>query len=311
MKKLLFLLLLTARIGFAQSHYQIFTQDIPTFWAAVDQLPENGTYADSLQIFQTQYLDRLTPAGREFIKRIDYDAEEYLNSFAAHPNFWRTIREPTLRTVSDTAQLRDIFAVYERELPGYRQPDVAFVIGCLRSGGTASSKTLFVGVEMMGLDNTVDRSELNDWLKNVLPEEPDLPTIVAHETIHTQQPKLVLKATLARAALMEGVCDFIPDLLFGRNANPVQFEYGEAHECALWQEFLADEPHEKDAITDWMYQGDSSKDRPADLAYYIGYKIAAAYYEQATDKRKALKELIDFRRAKKILAAANYDGGCR
>ena len=311
MKNILFGLLLLAQLSYAQRDYRIFTQDIATFWQAVDRLPPSGSsQEDSVHIMQRAYLDRLTPAGKTFIERIDYSAAEYVRSFGQHPNFWRTARQPTLRAVADTAQLHDLFTVYQRELPGYRQPDVALVMGCLRSGGTTARSTLFVGLEMMGLDSTVDRSELNNWLRSVLPETADLPTIVAHETIHTQQPDFYLKPTLARAALMEGVCDFIPDLLFGRNANPVQFAYGEAHECSLWREFLADAPHTKTHIYDWIYQGDASKDRPADLGYYVGYKIAAAYYARATDKRKALRTLIDFRRAKKILAAADYRGGC-
>lgn len=61
-------------------------------------------------------------------------------------------------------------------------------------------------------------------------------------------------------------------------------EYGDLHEKALWQEFKNSLCKNNGA--DWLYNGGTVKDKPADLGYYIGYKIAQAYYENAKDKNK-------------------------
>jgi uncharacterized protein YjaZ len=44
--------------------------------------------------------------------------------------------------------------------------------------------------------------------------------------------------------------------------------------------------------SNWLYQGDKSKDRPADLGYYIGYRIAQSYYEHASDKKQAIRDIL-------------------
>ena len=47
------------------------------------------------------------------------------------------------------------------------------------------------------------------------------------------------------------------------------------------------------SFDNWLYNGEESKKRPADLGYYIGYEICKAYYENSKDKPKALIEIIE------------------
>jgi hypothetical protein len=35
------------------------------------------------------------------------------------------------------------------------------------------------------------------------------------------------------------------------------------------------------------------KSRPADLGYYVGYKIAQSYYERAHDKKQAIRDVLE------------------
>jgi uncharacterized protein YjaZ len=42
----------------------------------------------------------------------------------------------------------------------------------------------------------------------------------------------------------------------------------------------------------WLYNGFSSKERPADLGYFIGYRICEAFYDQAEDKEEALNTIL-------------------
>jgi uncharacterized protein YjaZ len=42
---------------------------------------------------------------------------------------------------------------------------------------------------------------------------------------------------------------------------------------------------------DWLYNGNQSD--PADLGYFMGYQICKAYMKQATDKPKAIAEILE------------------
>lgn len=41
--------------------------------------------------------------------------------------------------------------------------------------------------------------------------------------------------------------------------------------------------------SNWLYQGDKAKDKPADLGYYIGYEICESYYKNTASKNKRSK----------------------
>ena len=59
--------------------------------------------------------------------------------------------------------------------------------------------------------------------------------------------------------------------------------------------------------SNWLYQGDKAKDRPADLGYYIGYKICEAYYAHAVDKKQAIKDILEIKDFNQFLSASRYE----
>ncbi|MEP6732208.1 MAG: lytic murein transglycosylase, partial [bacterium] len=59
----------------------------------------------------------------------------------------------------------------------------------------------------------------------------------------------------------------------------------------------------------WLYnQGSSTAtaSHPGDLGYFIGYRIAEAYYAKQTDKRAALRDIIEMSNADDFLARSGY-----
>ena len=46
-------------------------------------------------------------------------------------------------------------------------------------------------------------------------------------------------------------------------------------------------------ISNWLYNG--SKKNNADLGYFIGYEICKSYFENARNKKKALKSIIELK----------------
>jgi hypothetical protein len=41
-----------------------------------------------------------------------------------------------------------------------------------------------------------------------------------------------------------------------------------------------------------MYEGKVTNGRPADLGYFVGYRIAEAYYNEGSDKKKAIAAIL-------------------
>ena len=55
------------------------------------------------------------------------------------------------------------------------------------------------------------------------------------------------------------------------------------------------------------FGGDSGvTDRPPDLGYWMGYKIAEAYYQKAEDKTQAVADIIQMKDADAFLEASGY-----
>ena len=54
--------------------------------------------------------------------------------------------------------------------------------------------------------------------------------------------------------------------------------------------------------------GEAAKERPADLGYYIGYKICEAYYQNAKDKKQAIKDILGIKDFNQFLKDSGYQG---
>jgi hypothetical protein len=59
----------------------------------------------------------------------------------------------------------------------------------------------------------------------------------------------------------------------------------------------------------WLYNHPGTAERPADLGYWIGYRITKAYYLNAADKRQALRDIIELKDPKKLLADSGWSPG--
>lgn len=114
-----------------------------------------------------------------------------------------------------------------------------------------------------------------------------LPKLVAHEAVHFQQPKTTAPITLLAQSIREGAVDFIAELAAGRPPAGAYLPYGLAREAELWPEFR--EMMHGDDMAGWLYGG-QPEGRPADLGYFIGYRIAGSYYDHAEDKRAAIAD---------------------
>ena len=219
---------------------------------------------------------------------------------AIRPN---TLAVDTARAIKDSirASFRRLSALY----PEAKYADVYFLIGRMSSGGTTGESGLLIGTEINGRDPSTPVTELSAWERAVTGQISDLPHMVAHEMIHTLQGPRTGPRTLLVSALNEGSADFLAEVISGSHIINPAYTYGDAHERELWSEFKA--MMDSTNTSAWMYQGDRAPPgRPADLGYWMGYKISKAYYDRAADKRAAVKEILTYTDAKAFLAASGY-----
>ncbi|HEY8563488.1 MAG TPA: DUF2268 domain-containing putative Zn-dependent protease [Pyrinomonadaceae bacterium] len=276
------------------------TSDIDLFWAAYDKAkPEND-----LIVYRDEYLKKGSPGLQEFTRLRIGTSCNLVNSVAASPKYYAALREPSLKIATYEKQTRASFVKLKEIYPEAVFPDVYFVVGRMSSAGTLSDKGLLIGVDMFGKNEGAPLDELGGWHKAVVSSVDRLPFIVAHELIHYEQ-KYAADETLLARALGEGIPDFVAELIAGDTINPHLHKYADPLEKELWLEFKR-EMNGKN-VGNWLYQGDQAKDKPADLGYWMGYKIAENYYKNARDKKQAVKDMLEIKDFAKFLADSRYE----
>jgi hypothetical protein len=244
---------------------RLVTSDIDHFWAVVDHAP-----ADSLAAyFRRDYIESGSAGVQEFI-------HGRIESSAALADYYRKNKtrydaaRPVMGHIAEaTPEIRAAFHRFKAMYPEAKFPDVYFVVGRFNSGGTSKPSGLLLGAEMMR-------------------DTHGLPRLAAHELVHYQQHERGSPTLLAQV-FAEGSADFIASLVVPGTDTSDKYKYGFAHEHELWTEF-AQQMHGTD-LGIWLYRKPPG-DRPNDLGYFLGAQIARAYYEKASDKRAALREII-------------------
>ncbi|HEY0898245.1 MAG TPA: DUF2268 domain-containing putative Zn-dependent protease, partial [Sphingobacteriaceae bacterium] len=296
-----------------ENRKNVQTLDIDHFWQAYDNLKNCRSLKDSIMSFQALYIDRATEGFEDFLAVRGFTSSEYVRMIKTYPKFYRTVRMNTLEAKKAAPLIEDVFKNFKDLYPNFKPFKVNFAIGALRTAGTVSSRYVLIGTEMTTSTDQVDLSEIkNPALVDILSNKGDiaqsLKNIVAHECVHTQQvSKLAPDAEqcqLLSGILMEGFCDFIGEQIAGGQINSVVQEYGDRHEKELWQQLNSNLCNGK--FEDWLYNFNHVKDKPADLGYYMGYKIAQSYYEKHQDKKQALIDIIEMNNPKKFLEQSGY-----
>lgn len=290
------------------------TLDIDHFWEAFDHLKNDKTRKDSIQAFQTMYLDKATDGLKDFIEARQFTAEKFVNAVAELPKFYNSVRKNTYEVKKAVPLVEEIVSKFKNIYPNFKPFKVCFAIGLVNTGGTVSDKFLLIGTEVSTSTKNTDLSEFNNSaFSKQLASGDDIiqkiKNIVAHEYVHTQQTipmdKNAIACSLLYTCMKEGFCDFIGELTSGSQINLVAQEYGNQHEKKLWQEFKNELCN--NSAANWLYNYSTVKDKPADLGYYIGYKIAEAYYNNAADKKQAVTDIIEMSDPIKFLQLSKYD----
>jgi hypothetical protein len=280
------------------------TSDIENFWRAYDLAANETGKTKRVAIFQTEYLDKGSPGLKDFLRLRIKSAETLVSTIDRMPKYYASIRPQTLQVQRMEKRMRAAFTRFKSIYPDAVFPDVYFLIGVTNSGGTTGPSGLLIGTEMYGKTANTPIDEVSGWLRVVLSTVDNVPAIVAHESCHYNQHynSAPEQRHLLGKALQEGACDTIGELISGRNINDHLKAYGRTHDAEIWRDFEAD--MYKQDISNWVYNATTVKDRPADLGYYVGYRITKAYYDNAKDKRQAVHDILNIQDARAFYEAS-------
>ncbi len=297
MKSKLIVLAITVLFPFAvqaqkitqKTKAEVYTADIDHFWTAYDAARHTSDTTEQQNIMQKLYIDKGSEGLKAFMKLRDYDAALYVNLINKAPKFWSSIRPNTLRVKSQAAAIERSISKLKKLYPEMRPAKMYFTIGGLRSGGTVMGDKVLVGAEIATGDGKTEASELGEWLQDVFKNQKgdNLVGLNIHEYVHTQQkPK---GNTLLSQSIREGSADFISELVTGELLNSSYAIYGRANESELKAEFKTD--MFSTGMSRWLYNGSDA--HRADLGYFMGYTICKSYYNNAANKKKAIKDIIE------------------
>jgi flavodoxin len=281
-----------------ENNKNVQTIDIDHFWQAFDNLKNCKNFSDSAASFQRLYLDRATNGLLDFIQARELTAEKFVDAVSRNYKFYQSVRTNTYEAKQTEPVIEEVFERFKEIYPNFKPFKVCFAIGIKNTGGTVSNEYVLIGTEVTTATNekSIDSKGIIQKIKS----------IVAHECVHTQQKlhpdSAAIKCELLYKALKEGACDFIGELVTG---NPKNNVYGDKNERRLWDEFKNELCNQN--IGNWLYNGSSVKGKPADLGYYVGYKIVEAYYKNAIDKKQAIVDIIEMVNPIQFLEQSKYD----
>jgi hypothetical protein len=285
----------------------VYTSDIDRFWVAYDSARTTQDTLKQRQYFQRLYIDAGTEGLHAFMKARNYDARLYTQLINKYPKFWNSVRPNTLKVKTQAAAIEASIKRFKKLYPEMSTSRMYFTVGGLRSGGTVTNNMVLVGTEIATADKNTDAAELSDWLKSVF-ENQDAANLVSlniHEYVHTQQ-KGQADALLVHC-IKEGSADFIAELVTHIPNNSPYMVYGRAHEAELKNKFKID--MFSSSMINWLYNGTQAQH--ADLGYFMGYIICKAYYNNHTNKKQAIQDIIELNYADEsrvvaFLSASQY-----
>lgn len=278
-------------------HYQ----DVSNFIIAFEKSTNDWKNAPSY--FYKDYFSRGSKALFFYQKfKIQSSSHQFAYRIEDKQAYFQSIIPNLEKLSSQEKIIREYFDKMEELYPEAIFPDVFYALGCFNAGGTSSPFGLIIGAEMHSKAENSDLSHFNNWEKSVVRDFSNLALITIHELVHIQQNDNY--SNLLGNSIFEGAADFISSLVCGAHINQHVHDWANQHENEIWADFKKEMYDENSQ--NWIGNAARAKDKPADLGYYVGFKICESYYNQQTDKKKALKDILSINDWNKFYLKSGY-----
>lgn len=265
--------------------------------AEVVRALEVESIQDTAAFIDERYLAYASAGLRAYVERYEVTGAHIAAAIARYPSAYAQLDALADTLLRQTDEYRASFRRLQQVFPEAAFPTVWFVAGHYGAGGIARPEGAIVAVEQFSADP--DR---------ILP-------VALHEVAHFQQAMVQGVETylsiyasgtpLLALALREGSAELIAELTTDRIVNEAAAEFGIQHEGELWSRFRSEMLGSRTG--DWMFVRPEVPAWPQDLGYWIGYRIARSYYDDAADKRSAIRDILGLTDFEGFLRASGYD----
>lgn len=272
----------------------IETGDVDRFYKVYDAA--GGRPA--AEALQHDYVDPGSDGLHELARMRKVTGQSIAAAMAKRPEIYSKARD-----CADTLpRVRERLAVVMRKLgdlyPEARFPPITIAVG--------RGKPVGVGGRDTGVQIGLEALCATDWIN---PDVEDrFVGVIAHEYVHVQQAVAFSEGenvTVLAASLEEGAAEFVTELTTGSIAYSYMGGLTAGREKEIETAFAADV--DKTELSDWLYN--STPEQPADLGYWVGYRIVKSYYQHAADKRQALRDILNMTNPKEFLAKSGWRPG--
>lgn len=277
------------------SSQSIVTSDIDLFWSAYDQIQATDDTAQQRTILEEVYLQKGSPGLTAIREARRYTTDDYLRVIRSYPAFWASIRPNMLRAKTIGADIQDGIEKLRALYPELQPATIYFTVGAFLTNGTILDNLVLIGSELAMTDSTINTSEFPErlgYLVNFFASNPidGIAFLNVHEFVHTQQTQS-LERNLIAQCVYEGVAEWMAVKAMQQPSSVPAVAYGTKNKTAI-QKVLAQQLFNR-SYTYWLYSSAPNPFDTRDLGYYVGYAIADGFYQQATDKKQAMKDLIE------------------
>ncbi|MES2128003.1 MAG: DUF2268 domain-containing putative Zn-dependent protease [Pseudomonadota bacterium] len=274
----------------------VLTDDVTRFYQVFEAA---GGHPTPEQL-ERDYLAQGSQGLHEFARLRRVTGTRIAETIAASPQTYANARRCLAALPAVKARLADAFARLAALYPEAKFPPVTIVVGRGRPVGITNPSGVTIGLEALCAADFMDPNIEDRFVH-----------IIAHEYGHIQQSASQqalepgdAQATVLRMSLMEGVGEFVAELISGAIGEYQLTAWTRGKEVAIAKAFVRDQ--DKTDLSAWMYAGVGDQDHPGDLGYWVGYRIAKAYYDDAPDKHAALREIFEMADPKAFVARSGW-----
>jgi hypothetical protein len=273
---------------------EIQTEDVTRFFEVYDRTGGRPT-ATELQQF---YIQPGSEGLHHLMKVRNVNAERIARALVDQPELYSNARTCLAALPGIRDRLRRSFENLLARYPRSSRPPISILISRGRPVAIAGPGTgVQVALEALCSENAARYlgADIEDRFVY----------LIAHEYIHVQQPPEEPNPTVLERALQEGIADFLGELISGGISNSAVHVAARGRELEIEEKFAAD-LNRRD-LSAW-FDNTTAAD-VGQLGYWVGYRIAQAYYSKAPDRQAAIQEMIELADARDFLAKSGWRPG--
>jgi hypothetical protein len=269
----------------------IHIEDVARFYKVYDA---TGGHPSAEQL-QRDYIDSDSGGLHELAKLRNVSGTTIAVELNRHAEIYSDAKRCMAVLPGVRQRLEVAFDKLDRLYPEAKFPPVTIAVGRGKPVGVGSPVTgVQIGLEALCAVKYFDPSVEDRFVH-----------VVAHEYAHAQQVRALVDdqhPTVLEGSLIEGAAEFAAELISGGVSGLELTARADGHEKEIETAFVADE--DKTDLSNWLYNG--TLDKQGDLGYWVGYRIVKSYYQHASDKRQAFREILQMADPKAFLAKDWY-----